>query len=519
MRLAAFLVAATGLAAVLVARRRARRGDAHLRARLAREALRRRPEGRQRRLRRRGARGLDARATSRCPRARGRRRRAPSRCPTAASSSAPGLPPAARSCASPATSATVFADTHESAVNALAVDKAGAVYAATTSNKIYKVTQGKADVFATLADVDSGLRARRPTHAPARSTRAPGSDGKVMRVGRRAAARASTSRRTSPFVVAARRRATTAPSTPGRAARASSTASPRPGAPRCSTTSTARTCTRSPSARTTSVWAIANEGGASGASETTESSSRRNAGGRNPPGPSGPSRTKPGKGSLWRFDAQGRPERMMHHDDFHYVSLALDDGGAPYVGTGAEGRVYTVNDAHEVSLVADTDERQIGALDVSGKVRFVVGSDPARLPPRPRGRRARLGVDEQGARRRACARASGTSAGAATGALEVSTRSGDTQTPDATWSAWSTPGDRRRPDDEPRGALRPGPRPPAGRRRVDRRRDAPVRDREPARGRDRGRRAPEGQPRGEGQGQGASRRAAASRRSTTSWCT
>src|ERR1700691_5517754 len=32
--------------------------------------------------------------------------------------------------------ATVFADTKESAVNALAVDKAGAVFAATTSNKI-----------------------------------------------------------------------------------------------------------------------------------------------------------------------------------------------------------------------------------------------------------------------------------------------------------------------------------------------------------------------------------------------
>src|SRR5579859_3205641 len=43
--------------------------------------------------------------------------------------------------------ATVFADTHESAVNALAVDRAGTVFAATTSNKIYRVSQGKADVF------------------------------------------------------------------------------------------------------------------------------------------------------------------------------------------------------------------------------------------------------------------------------------------------------------------------------------------------------------------------------------
>src|ERR1700679_3503311 len=48
--------------------------------------------------------------------------------------------------------ATVFADTHESSVTALATDKSGSVFAATTSNKIYKVTQGHADVFATLAE-------------------------------------------------------------------------------------------------------------------------------------------------------------------------------------------------------------------------------------------------------------------------------------------------------------------------------------------------------------------------------
>src|SRR5277367_5162779 len=40
--------------------------------------------------------------------------------------------------------ATVFADTKETAVNALVVDKAGTVFAATTSNKIYKLSQGKA---------------------------------------------------------------------------------------------------------------------------------------------------------------------------------------------------------------------------------------------------------------------------------------------------------------------------------------------------------------------------------------
>ena len=43
--------------------------------------------------------------------------------------------------------ATVLGDTKESAVTALAVDAAGNVYAGTTSNRIYKVTGGKAQVF------------------------------------------------------------------------------------------------------------------------------------------------------------------------------------------------------------------------------------------------------------------------------------------------------------------------------------------------------------------------------------
>src|SRR5580693_1144345 len=53
--------------------------------------------------------------------------------------------------------ASILADTKESAVNALAVDRGGTVYAATTSGRVYKVTQGKAEVFATLVGVDSVL--------------------------------------------------------------------------------------------------------------------------------------------------------------------------------------------------------------------------------------------------------------------------------------------------------------------------------------------------------------------------
>jgi hypothetical protein len=179
------------------------------------------------------------------------------------------------------------------------------------------------------------------------------------------------------------------------------------------------------------VWAIGNEYG-----ELPEAPKRGAT--TRPAGPVGGTRPKPGKGSLYRFDATGRPEKMMHHDDFHYMSLALDESGAPYVGTGAEGRVYTVNDAHVVTLVADTDERQVGALAVSGGKGFVASSDPAVFH-----RIVAIGgpdavwtskVLDAGLRARF-----GVLSWHATGALELSTRSGNTAAPDATWSAWSTP--------------------------------------------------------------------------------
>jgi len=182
-----------------------------------------------------------------------------------------------------------------------------------------------------------------------------------------------------------------------------------------------------------SIFAIANEYG-----ELPEVPHRSPALAHIPAGPNSSPRPKPGKGALYVFDAKLRPEKLMHHDEFHYVSLAVGDDGNPYVGTGAEGRVYTVDESHVVTLVADTDERQIGALLMSGAHPFVVGGDPAVFHRVI----ARGGADavwtskvlDAGLRARF-----GAVRWTASGPLEVATRTGDTQAPDATWSPWSNP--------------------------------------------------------------------------------
>jgi hypothetical protein len=149
-----------------------------------------------------------------------------------------------------------------------------------------------------------------------------------------------------------------------------------------------------------------------------------------------PSRTK-GKGTLYRFSADGTPEQLLDLKDEHFVSLALGDDGKPYVGTGVEGRVYTVDDNHASVLVADTQERQVSVLVLKGP-RYLGSSDPAVLHPV----RGEGGPDavwtskvlDAGIRARF-----GRVRWEASGPLELSTRSGNAEQPDDTWSPWSKP--------------------------------------------------------------------------------
>lgn len=147
-------------------------------------------------------------------------------------------------------------------------------------------------------------------------------------------------------------------------------------------------------------------------------------------------RPKPGKGTLTRIDPQGRPERLLYRGDTHFVSLALDEQGIPHVGTGVEGRIYAVDDSLTTMLVADTRERQVGAMVLTGRTRFVATSDPPVFHEvlgqggseavwtsevLDAGLRAHFGKIRWNA----------------TGPVEISTRSGNTEAPDKTWSDWS----------------------------------------------------------------------------------
>jgi len=179
------------------------------------------------------------------------------------------------------------------------------------------------------------------------------------------------------------------------------------------------------------VFAIANE-----IKPGTLPPSRSNRGEGTPAGPAGAAPKAKGKGTLYKFSSDGAPDQLLDDTDEHFTSLALSDDGRPYVGTGVEGRVYTVDSTHNSALVADVDERQVSALLLSGKEQFVLASDPPVAHPvkgvggpdavwsskvLDAGLRARFGKLNW----------------EATGPLQISTRTGNTKEPDDTWSAWS----------------------------------------------------------------------------------
>ncbi|KYF65407.1 hypothetical protein BE11_12715 [Sorangium cellulosum] len=167
-----------------------------------------------------------------------------------------------------------------------------------------------------------------------------------------------------------------------------------------------------------------------------------------PPSPQPARAQKPGKGLLVRFDRSGVAERMMSDDETHYVSLGLGDDLTPFVGTGAEGRLYTVSDNHVARLVADTDERQVGAFLLAGKRRFIATTDPA-VFHEVKGVGGASAVWTSKVLDAGLRATFGRLTWRSDGALELETRSGNTDTPDSTWSPWSpalaAPGDTKSP--------------------------------------------------------------------------
>lgn len=151
--------------------------------------------------------------------------------------------------------------------------------------------------------------------------------------------------------------------------------------------------------------------------------------------PQARSRPRPGKGRLYRIDREGRVERVLSEDDHHFTACELARDGTIFVG-GKDGRVVRVAPDRTSATWLDVEERLVLALSLDSDTPVVATGDGAaiyrilRTPAeRPTWTSAVLDAEARSRFGRLVTRSSGP--------LSVSTRSGNTETPDATWSEWS----------------------------------------------------------------------------------
>jgi len=155
------------------------------------------------------------------------------------------------------------------------------------------------------------------------------------------------------------------------------------------------------------------------------------------PGEPNSREAKAGSGKLFRLSAAG-PEELYSDKNDHFVSLALDKGGLPLVGTGSQGRLIRVGREHNRAIIADVEERQVSAYVATESGGFVVASDPVVVHPIEGtfGKEAMWTSDvlDCGIRARF-----GRPSWDATGKVSFEARSGNTKKPDNSWSEWSKP--------------------------------------------------------------------------------
>ena len=152
------------------------------------------------------------------------------------------------------------------------------------------------------------------------------------------------------------------------------------------------------------------------------------------------------KSAVFHIDPAGHSELLFPLDDETVFSLALDASGTLFIGTGNAGRIYTIEhplatDSRTLSLPARSQASQVSALvPGAGKRMLVFGSSPATIEEY-QGNYRSVGVYESDIL--------STELPSAWGMLHVNSvlpsgteivawsRSGNTRTPDQTWSEWS----------------------------------------------------------------------------------
>ena len=160
-----------------------------------------------------------------------------------------------------------------------------------------------------------------------------------------------------------------------------------------------------------------------------------------------PSRSGPAAGALFRILPDGASDLIWESREDTPYDVAFEPNGTLLVATGNKGKIYRLSgDPMQPTLVARVNAQQVTTLQPERDGRMVIAtSNPGRLL-RLSTSRADRGTYTSDVRDAQTVAMWGTikwQEGSTGGRIEISTRSGNTRTPDETWSDWTTPyGDR-----------------------------------------------------------------------------
>lgn len=142
------------------------------------------------------------------------------------------------------------------------------------------------------------------------------------------------------------------------------------------------------------------------------------------------------KSALYRVDANGAADTIWESKDAAAFAVTLDANGQALIGTGQKGRIYSVTAGEKPSLLAQTSEAQTSRFVRAGNQTYVAASNLGKLF-KLGGATAATGTYTSTIREAATTAAWGRISWIGEGAIELQTRSGNTATPDSTWSDWS----------------------------------------------------------------------------------
>ena len=146
------------------------------------------------------------------------------------------------------------------------------------------------------------------------------------------------------------------------------------------------------------------------------------------------------KTALYRIDANGGSEVLWDSKDAAAFTVAFEGAAGkqlPLVGTGQKGRIYQVSALRKPAMFAQLPEAQVSRLVVSPKGTYAVTSNLGKVYRSENN--SPSGSYTSPVREAATGASWGRISWLGEGAIELQTRSGNTATPDSTWSDWSAP--------------------------------------------------------------------------------